>query len=85
MYSVIENGKPRCKISYKLFKEEYGYYPLLDISPFPTSIQLKYFLGGIHHCVTVVGKWIFTVILLLQFLSLNTSYNTVELMTMKQN
>ena len=34
-------------------------YPLLDISPYPTLIQLKYFPGGIHHYVTVVGKCIF--------------------------
>ena len=32
---------------------------MLDISPYPTLIQMKYFLGGIHHCVPVVGKWIF--------------------------
>ena len=32
---------------------------MLDISIFPTSMQLKYSLRGIHHCVTVVGKWIF--------------------------
>ena len=32
---------------------------MLDISPFPALIQLKDFLGGIHHCVAVVGKWIF--------------------------
>ena len=39
-------------------KEEDGYDPLIDISPYPTLIQLI-FLGGIHHCVTVVGEWIF--------------------------
>ena len=33
--------------------------PLVDISQYPTLIQLKYFLGRIHHCVTVVGKFIF--------------------------
>ena len=44
---------------YKLFKEEDGYEPLLEISPYSKLIQLKYFLGGISHCVTVVGKWIF--------------------------
>ena len=32
---------------------------MLDISPYPTLIQLEYFLGGIHHCVTVVGECIF--------------------------
>ena len=32
---------------------------MLEISPYPTLIQLKDYLDGIHHCVTVVGKWIF--------------------------
>ena len=40
-------------------KEEYGYDNSIDISIYPTLILLKYFLGGIHHCVTVVGEWIF--------------------------
>ena len=26
---------------------------------FPILIQLKYFLGGVHHFITVVGKCIF--------------------------
>ena len=52
-------GKPRCKILYRLFKEEYKYDPLLEISPFLTLIQLKYSIGWIHHCVKVVYKWIF--------------------------
>ena len=39
-------------------KEEYGYNPFIYISTHPTLIKLKYLLGGIHHCVTVVGKWI---------------------------
>ena len=47
------------KILYKLLKEEYGYDPLLGISSYPTLMQLKDFIGWIHHCVTVVGKWIF--------------------------
>ena len=59
MNHLIEKGKSRCKISYKLSKEEYRYDPFLGISPFPTLIQLKDFLGGIKRCVTVVGKWIF--------------------------
>ena len=54
-----EKGKPRCKLSYKLLKEEDGHDQLIEMSPYPTFIQLKYFLGGIHHCVTVFGKWIF--------------------------
>ena len=32
---------------------------LIAISPYPTLIWLKYFLKGIHHYVTVVGKWMF--------------------------
>ena len=57
--NVRENRKPRCKISYKVLKEEHGYEPLLEIFPYPTLIQLKDFLGGVHHCVSVVGKCIF--------------------------
>ena len=56
---VREKRKPRCKLSYNVLKEEDDYYPLLDISLYKTLIQLKYFPGGIHHCVTVVGKWVF--------------------------
>ena len=56
---VRENGKPHCKLSYKVFKEEYGYDTLLEISPYTALIQLKYFLGGIRHCVTVVCKLVF--------------------------
>ena len=56
---VRDKGKPQCKLSYKLLKEEYGYDTLVEIYPYPTLVQLKYFLGGIHHCVTVGGKWIF--------------------------
>ena len=52
---LIDKGKTRCKLSYKLFKEEYGYDTLLDISTYPTFIKLKDFPGGIHHCVTVLG------------------------------
>ena len=32
---------------------------MLDIYPYPTLIKLKYYLDGVHHCVTTVGKWIF--------------------------
>ena len=53
-----EGGKP-CKLSYKVLKKKYGYYNLIDILPHPKLIQLKYFLGGMHHCVIVLGKWIF--------------------------
>ena len=54
-----EKGKPQREISYKVLKEEYGYDPLLDMSTYITLIQLKYYLGGINHCVTGFGKWIF--------------------------
>ena len=56
---VIEKGKPQLNLSYKVLKEKCGYDPFLGISPYPTLVQLKYFLGGIQHCVTIVGKWIF--------------------------
>ena len=56
---VREKVKPQCKLSYKLLKEEYGNDLLLEVYPYPTFIQLNFFLGGIHHCFTVVGSWIF--------------------------
>ena len=31
-----EKGKPQCKISYQVLKEEYGYDPLLEIYPYQT-------------------------------------------------
>ena len=59
MNRVREKGKSLCKLLYKVFKKEYEYDLWLEISPFPTLINLKHFLGGITHCVIVVGKWIF--------------------------
>ena len=44
---------------YKVFKEEDGYDTLIETYPYPTLMQLKYYLFEIHHCVTVVGKWLF--------------------------
>ena len=55
---VREKGKPQCKLSYKILKEEYWYAPMLDISTNPTLIQLKGFICGIQNYVTVVGQWI---------------------------
>ena len=57
--NVKDKGKSQYKLSYKVLKEEYGYYPYLDIYPYPTLNQLKYYLGGIHHCLKVVGRWLF--------------------------
>ena len=59
MNLVREKVKTGCKLLYNLLKESYGYKPLLDMYPFPILIQLKYFLGGVHHFITVVGKCIF--------------------------
>ena len=84
MNHVRENGKPQSKLLYKLFKGEDKYDTLLDINSFPTLIQLKDFLGGIDHCVTVLGEWILKVIFLLEFLSLVTIWTTDILMIMKQ-
>ena len=56
MNRVIEKGKSQCKILYKVLKEDYLYDQFLDISPFPTLVQLKDFLGGVHNYFTVVGK-----------------------------
>ena len=81
---VREKGKPQWKISYKVLKEEEGYDKFLDISTYPTLIQLKYFLGRIYHCVTVIGKLILEVIFLLHFLSIKKIWTTVSLMTMKE-
>ena len=39
---VRGKGKQQCKLSYKVLKEIYGYYPLIEISTYPTLIQLKY-------------------------------------------
>ena len=70
--------------SHTVLKEEYVYDPWLDISLYPTLIQLKYYLDRIHHCVTVFGKCIFTVFFLLYFLSQKTIWTTVELLITKQ-
>ena len=43
---VREKVKQRCKLPYTLLKEEDGYDFLIDISPYPTLIQLKLFLAG---------------------------------------
>ena len=56
---VKEKGKPRCKLSYKVFELKYGYYSLLEIYMFQTFILLKDFLGEIQHYVTVFVMWIF--------------------------
>ena len=59
MNHLRKKVKPQYKLLYKVFKEQYVYDLLLDISLFLTLIHLKEFLGGIQHCVTVVGKYIF--------------------------
>ena len=69
---------------YKLFKEEDGYDPLIDIYSYPELIQLKYFPGHVQHCVTVVGRWIFDSNFLFHFLSLKTIFTTSALMKTKQ-
>ena len=56
---VIEKVNPWWKHSYKVFRKQYGCDPFIDIYPFPTLIQLTEFIGGVQHCVTVVGKSIF--------------------------
>ena len=54
---IKEKLKPIYKLAYALFEGKYGYDPFLDISPFPTLIYLIYFLGDIHHFVTVASKF----------------------------
>ena len=51
-----EKVKPRCKLSYKVFNEKYGYDTLIEIFPFPTLLQLTKFIAGIKNCVTVICK-----------------------------
>ena len=81
---LTDKGKPLWKISYKVLKEEDIYDPLLDIYPYTTLIQLTYFLCGSHHCVTVVGKWIFDSYVLFHFLSQNKIWTTVSLTITKK-
>ena len=58
---------------------------MLDIFPFPALIQLEDFLGGIQHCVTVVGNWIFDSNFPFAILFTNKIiWNTVELTIMKK-
>ena len=56
---VRGKGTPQCKLSYKIFKESYGYDTLLDIYTYQKLLQLKNVIDGINHYVTVVGKCIF--------------------------
>ena len=79
---VREKVKSICKISYTLFKEAFGYDTFNDISPFPTLIQLKDFICGIHHFVTVFGKYILKVIFPFYLLSIKTIWTTFTLMVM---
>ena len=59
MNDVIEKVKTWCKLSYIVFEEQRGYYPLMYIYTFTALIKFEDFLDGIQHCVIVVGKWIF--------------------------
>ena len=56
--------------------EEYGYYPVLEIYPYPKLFSWKTFLAG----STIVLQWLvsgfLTVILLLKFLSQKTICTT---------
>ena len=56
MNHVKHKGKLQCKLLYKVFKEQNGYYPWHEISLIPSLIQLKDFLGVIKNYVIVVGK-----------------------------
>ena len=49
-------GRERGK---SLLKLKDGYDIFIEISPFPTLIQLKYFISGIHYYVKVSCKCIF--------------------------
>ena len=84
MKSVREEGKPQCKLSYKIFKDQYVYYPLLDIFPSPTIIRMKDFIGRIHNCIVLkfLVSGVLTVNSLLHFLSLEAIYSTVTIIKM---
>ena len=84
MNHTREKGKQRFKFSYKLFKEQDGYYPFIDTYPFTTLINLKEFPCGIQHCVTVVGKWVLTEIFHFLFLSLLKIWTTIALIITRQ-
>ena len=73
MNRVIQKGKPRCKLSYKVLEVQDAYDPLVDISPLESLFPLKDSLGGIQKNVTVVGKWVFDSNI--PFALLLTSYN----------
>ena len=58
---------------------------MLDISPYPTLIQLKYFIGRIHYFVIIFGKWFFDKVCLIiicycdiEFKTMRNTYLTVE-------
>ena len=57
---------------------------MLEIYPFPTRIQLTFFIGGIQYYVIVVGKWILTAMFRLRFLSLINGWTNVVQIMMKQ-
>ena len=57
--NVRDNRKQQCKLTYKISKQTSGCDLLLDTYKFTTLIELTESIGGIHYCVTVVGKWIF--------------------------
>ena len=82
--SVIDKGKLRYKILYKLLKEEYRYDILNYISTYPKWIHLKYFIGGINNCVTVVGKLVFDIDLTFTLPLTKVIWMTFELMITKQ-
>ena len=84
MNHVREKVKPQCKLSYKVFKGGKVYDPLLNISKFSKLSQLKDFLGGIQHGVTVVGKWVLIVIFFFCFLFIIKIWINVALMIMNQ-
>ena len=81
---VRDNGKPRYKLSYKLLKEKDEYYPLLYISPYPTLIQVKDYLGGSTILLQLLVSGFLTVIFFLTFLSQKPICTTVALLIMKK-
>ena len=66
---VKEKGIIRVKLSFNVLKEKYGYIPLLEISPYPTLIQLNFFLVVSAIVVQLLLRGFFTVIFLWNFLS----------------
>ena len=81
---IREKVKPRCKLSYKVLKEEDVYDPLIDISIYPILIHLNITFTGSDIVLQLLVNGFFIVIFLFRFLSQKTIWGTVEIIKTKQ-